>query len=283
VYAKPTAPRSIGGLIDDAFRLWREALAKTWVTALIAQLAVSVPLLMFRVPVVPGAAQNPQQLLAMYRSPMFWLCYLIAVLLGSGLYNAILVQTASAAEQRSMTVGESLGVGFRLLPRTILLGLAFAAGVSILAVLFLLPALAWGVLARVVLGSACFLILFFLLGRLFLAQPVLIVEDAGVIDSLKSSWNLTQGHWWRCATILTVVIIIFFVFLLVVGFVAGLATAFVGPGSTAAAIMGQLLSVVGNTVFTPLLIAVILSIYYDLRLRKEGGDLADRVSALASQ
>jgi hypothetical protein len=42
------------------------------------------------------------------------------------------------------------------------------------------------------------------------------------------------------------------------------------------------IGVVSSLVFTPLFYGGLLSIYYDLKMRKEGGDLAGRVEALSS-
>jgi hypothetical protein len=46
-------------------------------------------------------------------------------------------------------------------------------------------------------------------------------------------------------------------------------------------ILIQVISLLGNTLISPLYSAVLVAIYYDLKLRKEGADLAGRVSALA--
>jgi hypothetical protein len=43
----------------------------------------------------------------------------------------------------------------------------------------------------------------------------------------------------------------------------------------------QGISLLGNTLISPLYAAVLVAIYHDLKLRKEGADLAGRVSALA--
>jgi hypothetical protein len=45
----------------------------------------------------------------------------------------------------------------------------------------------------------------------------------------------------------------------------------------------ELLTIVGGTVLMGFVPAVLLSMYYDLKLRKGGADLASRVDALAPQ
>jgi len=130
------------------------------------------------------------------------------------------------------------------------------------------------------------LFLLFLFGRLFLAFVALVLEDHGVGSSIRSSWNLTRGHWWRCAASLTVLTIVTYVVVLI----GGLALAVFGLKhgiqggifSFSALIATQLLSLLVGVLFTPLFLGGFLSMYYDLKLRKEGGDLAGRVAALGS-
>jgi hypothetical protein len=283
VYVRPAAPRSIGGEVDDAIRLWRQALAKTWPLALAAQLLVSIPLLLFRVPMQAATGQSSQLMLSTKLSPQFWLSYIAAALLASGFYNAVVSQTASTASSEPAPMSASLRIGFRLLPRALLLGLAMGFVVCILASLFMVPTAFLDTSARLVLMGSLAAVLLFLAGRIFLANLVLVVNNVGVIDSLESSWNLTRGHWWRSAAILTVTIIIFTVFLFVIGAVTGAATVVLGRTSSAALAVSESISILGNALFTPLFSAVMLTIYYDLKLRKEGADLAARVNALASQ
>jgi hypothetical protein len=47
-------------------------------------------------------------------------------------------------------------------------------------------------------------------------------------------------------------------------------------------LMSMLMGLVSGLIFTPLFYGGLLSIYYDLKMRKEGGDLAGRVEALGS-
>jgi hypothetical protein len=78
-------------------------------------------------------------------------------------------------------------------------------------------------------------------------------------------------------------IIVIAVLFLVVGVIAGIVAAILGTKALATTALIQLISLLGNTLITPLYSAVAVSIYYDLKLRKEGADLAGRVHALAAQ
>src|ERR1700687_642509 len=90
-YVKPTTPRSIGGILDDAIKLYRDAFTKSWPLALIGQVLLAVPMLIIRtrVPAVPAVAGNPFSALAIYKSPGVWLPYLIALIMLVGINNAL--------------------------------------------------------------------------------------------------------------------------------------------------------------------------------------------------
>jgi Membrane domain of glycerophosphoryl diester phosphodiesterase len=281
VYEKASAPRSIGGVIDDGIRLSIQSFPRTWMFAAATQVAIGIPILLFKVQAAPGAAPDPQAALALFRSPAFWLCYIVALVVSFAFNNAIIAQTDSTASNAPLSLGNSMAVGFRLLPRTALLLLAIALAFGVLGAAVVVPMAFIGVGLRVVGAIVLFLSFFYLIGRFYFATQILVVEDAAVFASLERSWILTKGHWWRAATILTVVVIMFGVFLLVIGFIAGLVAATVGKGSFGGLIATQVLSMLGNTVITPFISGAALAIYYDLKLRNEGGDLAQRAGALA--
>jgi len=69
----------------------------------------------------------------------------------------------------------------------------------------------------------------------------------------------------------------------VLGIVAGGMAGLLGTGSRVAILVTQLVSILVYSFLGSLSPAVLLAVYNDLKLRREGGDLADRVSALASR
>jgi hypothetical protein len=300
VYTKPTEPRSIGGVLDDGLRLWRLSVPKTWPLAVLAQLVVAVPLLWvgYKFPAVAGArtagalsaanAANVQLLANLFKSPSTWLAYAIMVIFSAVCYTAIVLRVADVETGRDSSLPGSLAAAIRLLPRLLLqllvyMGVAIAVGIVL--------ALAVGVGSALVGGTAVattlmFLVFFvlgaFVLGRIFLAWTALILEDAGAVESIRISWNLTRGFWWRCAGILVVLIIIGAVFSLVVGVAAAAIGAALGHGLPAS-ISSQLISLIANAFLGSLYPAVLIAIFYDLKLRKQGADLLGRVDALARQ
>lgn len=285
MYVKATAPRSVGGVLDDAIRLYRASFAQAWPLALGGRLLLAAPLLILQFQFAGARTGDTQAMLAMFRSPSTWLPYLAATIVTIGFYNALLVQIDGFAGTRVETLGRSLGTGFRLLPRTLLLFIvmvvaATLAGLGVGALFALFGA---STLVRVLLVLLLVVLGIYVWGRAFLANVALVVEDAGVFKSLGMSWTLIGGHWWRTATVYTVAIIILLVFNVVLAVVDGLVGVVLHGSFGVAAVIGQLVAVVGGAVVMPFVPAVLLAMYYDLKLRKEGTDLAGRVNALTAQ
>jgi antibiotic biosynthesis monooxygenase (ABM) superfamily enzyme len=293
VYVKPTAPRSIGGILDDAVRLYRDSFAKAWPLALCAQLALAVPLLFIRTQfaAVPGAMANPMATaansaaaLAVFKSPGIWLSYLAVMLVTIGFYNALLVLIDGLATAKTESFGRSLTAGFRLLPRTFLLFLAmFAVAVIGTAIVGILVSIIHVPIVVGILVAAYAALFLYAWGRAFLANIAVVVEDAGAFSSLGMSWALIKNHWWRTAAVYTIAIVIAMVFYVVISILSGVALVVLHSSIDSSMIVSQLVSIVGGTVLMSFVPAVLLVTYYDLRLRKGGADLASRVSALAPQ
>jgi hypothetical protein len=294
VYTKPTEPRSIGGVLDDGLRLWRDSLAKTWPLALLAQIVVAIPLLVLGyklqgvVPTVPGvparpmSAANAQAVLALFKSPATWLTYLGILVLSALFYTALVLRIAAVASGAVLSLGAALSSALRLLPRLLLQVLLFFVALVAVGVAMALLAAA-GSMAVGLASIVVFFALFFVFGRVFFASMVLMLDDAGAAESIAISWRLTRGYWWRCAGILLVLFIIGLVFSLVVGFISAALGGAMGTTSALATGVSQLISLLVNTALGSLYPAVLVAILYDLQLRKQGGDLLGRVDALARQ
>ena len=295
MYTKPTEPRSIGGVLDDGLRLWRDSLGKTWPLALLAQLVVAVPVLILgyklqgyvspvtATPARPMSAASAQAVLNLFKSPATWLTYLGIVICSALFYTALVLRVAAVAAGAVSSLGAALSAALRLLPRLMLQFLLFFAAAMAAGVVIALL----GAAAGRALGFLFFVILMFaflfVFGRVFFASMVLMLDDAGPAESIAISWRLTRGYWWRCAGILLILFIIGLVFSLVVGFISAALGAALGRSGLLGAGISQLVSLVVNTALGSLYPAVLVAILYDLKLRKQGGDLMGRVDALAPQ
>jgi hypothetical protein len=281
VYTKPTEPRSIGGVLDDGLRLWRAAFSKAWPIALMGQVLMVIPLAIYWVQF--GAPIGAKQVAAamMMSSVGLSLAYLVFSIAAIGFHNAVIAQTDAAARNAEDTVGQSLAIGFRLLGRAFLLGILLAIAIGLPLGLLFLALLRASNMVRLIFGVVAFVVVCYAVGKLILGAVVLIVEDKRAAESLSRSWTLTTGYWWHVAIILTVLVIVVVALFLFIGIIAGIVAASMGSTSGMSGLLIQGISLLGNTLISPLYAAVLVAIYHDLKLRKEGADLAGRVNALA--
>jgi hypothetical protein len=110
----------------------------------------------------------------------------------------------------------------------------------------------------------------YLLVALLLATPALLLENLQPINALRRSRALTQGMWFRTAgCYLLASLFVFFVALiptLLFIHVTGSGTSTSGSDPVAA----DIASVATSLLTTPFMATVVVLIYYDLRVRKEG-------------
>ena len=251
MYAQPSTPRTIGGVLDDAINLYRECLPRSWPLALAPEVALALTNIHLESRLPAYGRQDPTAILSMLRSTDFvisMLLYFVVLLI----FNLALTDHMHRiATGRPASTGRSLAVGLRLLPRAVAASLVIALATALGTLLLIVPGV-------------------YLAGALMLTFVAMIVGDLGALQSIAESYRLIRGHWWRAATIYTVATVIALAFYLILGVLAGLA-ATQSPGASALAIgFRRLASVVIGTLMTMWFPAVLLSIYYDLGLRRAG-------------
>jgi len=281
MYVQPTAPRAIGGVIDDAIKLYRASFRSCWPIALIGSVvtaAISLYLLS-RFPAL-GTVRDPALMWQMLKPSPLWGWLLIPGIASLLLLGAVIAcQNAMAAGTGPMTVGVALATAFARLHwllLAVLVGVIFIGfGVGIVLVPVVAASRVLAVLAWVILGI-------YLWGRLQLWMVAVFAEDAGTFRAMGVSWRLVGGHWWRSATILTVGIIIVLVISMLFGLVGNLIFVVVRVDRMSVLMGNQLITAVERVFVTPMMPAVLVAMYYDFKLRREGGDLAARTKSLRS-
>ncbi|MGH9282437.1 MAG: hypothetical protein ACRD0S_05820, partial [Acidimicrobiales bacterium] len=104
------------------------------------------------------------------------------------------------------------------------------------------------------------------------AIPVLLLEDVRGGKALRRSRSLVRGRWWPTAG---AVIVSLLLAGMVQGVISGLLVAVAAAGSNEVvdAVAGAVANTAASALATPFTAAVIMVIYFDLRVRKEGFDL----------
>jgi hypothetical protein len=125
---------------------------------------------------------------------------------------------------------------------------------------------------------------------LILTIPVVVLERRGPFSSVARSWQLVAGSYWRVLGIFLLTYLMLGIFSLVitipVELVAGVAGLSVGSstaGVSIAVIAGFVGEIVVWTLTTTIFTGVIVLLYVDMRMRKEGMDLVLQQAAQSQQ
>ena len=110
--------------------------------------------------------------------------------------------------------------------------------------------------------------------RLSLAVPALFAENMRAGDAIGRSWSLVERRWWRTFGILALVYLMLLVINQVIGFVVGFVVALIpGLNPVARSFVTLPLSTLVGALTSPLGAIGLTLVYFDLRARREGGDL----------
>jgi hypothetical protein len=275
MYAKPTAPRSVGEVFADAISIYKSSARSTWMLAFALEFVATVPWLIWqreRAPVLPsdllsddllssdllsgdllsGIATNVPA--ALPSSPTAWLAILIAIPIYGIFYSALIANVNGIATGQAASAAGAVRLGVRLLPGTLLLGFLVVCIVGAGLLLLLVPGIYWAV-------------------TLQLSFVALVVEEAGVSQSMAHSRGLIKGHWGRAATLVSYVALINMAAYLAVSLITGIVALIFGAGESSTSAVSQLLSLAADTLVAPLYPAVFVAMYYDLKLRKNSAGL----------
>ncbi|MGL5859045.1 MAG: hypothetical protein ACRC35_11715 [Angustibacter sp.] len=181
------------------------------------------------------------------------------------------------------------GLG-RLMLLTMITSLLYAAIITVLvaAVVGLyLVAIPLGVIGTVIAGVAAIGVVFLLWVRLAFAPASLLLERIGVGAALTRSWRLVTGSWWRVFGILLLAALIAAVASFTVGLpfslLAGMTAIALGGQDPEAMGIGALVAntlisnlgtVLSTIVVAPFSAAMTSLLYIDVRIRREGLDVA---------
>src|SRR5262249_29744826 len=127
MYQQPNAPRSIGGVLDSGFRLYRDSLSKVFVIAALAAIAGAPGSLV--APYVVANGPTPGVIGRILAG------LLVMGVIVAALNNALIARIDSIASSQPRSVSEALGIGVRRTPATILCGIVM----SFFAILLLIP------------------------------------------------------------------------------------------------------------------------------------------------
>lgn len=269
-------PLSFGEVLDTAFNLFK----RNFKSVLVISAAIMVPLTLLGAAAAAGLAPSDFSALEDPSADVDDVLGVMGGLFGAigigsllQMLGSILVQAATTRVYSESYRGGSLapGEGLRLaVPRLLaMVGLTIVTSFGMF----------FGLLF-------CFGPGIWLYGVWGVAPAVLIAENKGVFAAMGRSFQLVKGNWWRVFGLLVLSTILVAVITSVVtaplqfgvGLGAGLSDDPSDVFSGGYLALNTVVTGLATAITLPFTAAVVVAIYYDLRVRKEGYDL-DRLIA----
>ena len=252
-----TQPQSIGKVLDNGIRLCIASFPAIILFAFLAAVITSLPGFF-----APSPPQSGETIDAAEAVTQVLLPSLLSILVGFIFMNAMMVRIDATAQSRDIGVGSSLGIGVRKLLPVFIGMILYTIAIMLGTVLLVIPGL-------------------ILMLSLVFYQVLIVLEDHRTIESLRASHRLVWGNWWRTATVFLVPTVLYMVIYLILGLVLGLFIPFTqgeaGQGTLEMAISIMMIAV--STFSMPLFYSIALTQLNDLKLRKQGHDLEERISS----
>ena len=259
MFVRPTAPRSIGGVLDDAVRLYKESFrAWLWPSVVIA---LSSAVFGFAFAQLIGPTQSAAQLMNYYKSPAIWICYLVFFIAYTWGHLSLLAAVRGVFTGGNPRAGESFATGLKLVPTGLLAGFLSFFGIFFGFMLLLIPGI-------------------ILAGRWQFWGISLVDRGGSGTDALGRSSRLVKGHWWRASTIVFVALVMVIALSVLMSFLVALPAFVSSARSVPVQVVIRIIGAAVNTFILPAIPAAAVACYFDLQLRTEGSDLAARVGKL---
>ena len=266
-YQALTQPSGIGRVLDSGFKLFVASLKPVLLLVVFtAIINIILQYAMYQV-MMPAQGLANEEEMSQYMAgilPQLVGISLIIWVVSIILYNAILAR-----------VGEISKAGDGVLYDALMTGIRKALPVFIAAVLYTLV-VSLGFVLLVIPGLILMITLLFF-------QVLIVVDDEGIIASLKQSHRLVWGNYWRTTAVILVPFFIMYALIMVVAFAAG----FMGAISTHEMADGQMQMTFGafdmvmaavTVLMVPLMDAIFIAHVNDHKLRKSGSDLELRMA-----
>lgn len=261
MYHAPKQPLSVGQTLDNGFRLFRSKLSGLIILAVISALP-SMLLTLLEFALASGA--DPEVIAP--TPPAVLVGYLVVGLLSVAVYAAMTHYLCVLQGGENATAIQSLRQGLARTPIVIIAGILYGIAAMVGFLLLLIPGI-W----------ISILFMFFVI-------PIVTV-NAGPIAALKDSTATIKGHWWRSFLVVSIifmlVIALYIALFGMIAIVAGVTMAGaltlsenLAFGTIAVIAVGQFIA---SALISPMINALYVVLYYDLKLRHSGDDLERRL------
>ena len=300
----PLRPLMFGEIIDGSFQTIRRNARAMLGAALLAQSLAVVLTAVLTAGSVASAASletwieslNEQDMVSMGFTVLaaVLLVAVLTVFLAAVLQGAMVVPVARSVLNRTTgfrqmwALARSRAGALIRLACLMVLGWLVGAALFVGLMVLVIAALGgMGALILIPLGFGGIALSVWIYIKILVAPAAVVIEELGAVDGLRRSWQLTRGNWWRILGITLVVSIMVGIIAQVVtipvsllpGFYTSVVSPHGGPDEAiaagvaialATAVISALVGAVGYAFQT----AVMALLYLDLRMRKDGLDIA---------
>jgi hypothetical protein len=267
----PVRPLSVGEVLDLVFQIFKATLVKGLPYGICAVIAQQLPNIY-----ALGSGATVRQSLAAGQ-PVRMALFGVGVSLALMAWSALLLRQRAIIEQRPTSIGAELSEALRRLPSFLAATLLFLLVVGGGPAVLLVVPRHYRTEARIPIE----ILSLYLAILLSCAWPAVLFAGQGPLGALRQSVRLVWGNWWRVALIYGVGGAIVIVVAVLLGALIAAIVSSLGAGIP---VMTSVFTEVANAlgaVTAPFAGAMLLATFADLRVRKEGIDLQQRIVGLA--
>lgn len=275
-------PLSVADLVDEIFRLYRRNFGLLFGLSAIIWLPASILIVTGLAIIGDVTPRDPLPSLPDLTTGFAVL--LVAVVVATIALPILLAAVTGAASDRYLgrattieaSLRRALGCYWRIVGAYILVFLAIIAvilglGLVAASLAFLVGGVASILVAFAYVVGTIAALIWITVTWSFIAQAV-VVEDAGALGAMRRSRRLVAGSRWRVIGInLLLVLIQVVLFSIPSSFVALVLVPIQGNAGVA---LANLVGAFAQVLYYPVQLGTLTLLYYDLRVRKEGFDLA---------
>jgi hypothetical protein len=267
----PARPLSVGEVLDLVFQIFKATLVKGLPYGICAVVAQQLP----NVYALASGVTVRQALSA--GQPIGVALFAVGVLLALVAWSALLLQQRALIEQRPTSIKSELGEALRRLPSFFVATLLFLVmvGSGVAVIMTVPPQYRTGVRFPVEILSLYLAVL------LSCTWPAVLFAGQGPLGALRQSVRLVWRNWWRVAVVYVVgAAVVIVVSVLLGALIAGIVSSLGAGIPVMTSVFTEVANVLG-AVTAPFAGALLLATFADLRVRKEGTDLKQRIAGLA--
>ncbi len=268
-------PMSVGGILDQTFRLYKQHFARFLAIVAIVQVPIGLIGLLLvaqagmldpEMVEAGGAAAEPEFPVSPGLAAIAAIFAVFLTVLGLTLCHAALIKSISESYLgNEVSVGEAYG--------------------------FILPKLLTIIWAGIVVGFVVMLGFFLLIvpGIIFtvwyaLTIQIVVIEGRGATDAMRRSKELTSGNRGKVLAVILLAALLEVIVSLAGDFILGFVAGMVLPDTESVLLIAQsVINIITGVLAAPISATAVILLYYDMRIRKEGFDLQMLAQTLGAE